>query len=288
MSFDEHFKTYIKWLSILGIALHQPNSKNSFYAKIPLFIYTVTTVLVPTYCIVELIMNDILFERFGPMELLILNVAAIGDAIRGVLQIIHIFIYKSHFMKIWTTYRNLESYFHLKLGHRLTYQLVCKQSSKQMAVVLGGYLTLMVSYILKNTATHSVAELSIVKRILQWSSACSTVYVLFYINILSYYLLELNVVIQRDIMNKNNDYYMFNKLFIVDKLKNYKVVHFHLWLVSQWLNLIFGWHLLLIVLNACSDCIYSATWLEREMSSNHGVFAKLRKRFSSFNFNRIS
>lgn len=277
MSFDNYFEPYIRKFSAFGVTLHQPNAEKSFCAKIPVLIYALISITAPGYCAFQLITNDRLFQYFGLMELVILAVAAVGDVMRGVFHMVHAFSYESKLSKAWTTFRNLEPYFETHLDHRLSYQMFRRRFANKMLVVLGTYVLLIIAYILKNISTKIVSELSVPKRLMQISNALSTVYIVFHVDILSCFLTNLNAVIKRDVNNELNQQFTFNKLAIVNKLKNYKIVHFRLWLISQWLSSTFGWHLLFIVLSAFADCVYSAFWLFEELNRDAGIFAKLRK-----------
>lgn len=277
MYMGRHYTSYHKYFSLLGVSLYNPECVLRSYAKVSLYVFVVISTAAPGYSVLQLVSNERMFTYFGPMEIIILNIAAVSDAARSALLPIHAHRYKSLFERIWLLHRDLDAFFDVHLGHQLPHRTYSKQYLLKVGMVLGGYVLMIIGYIAKNVATGDVAKLSIVKRVLQWSSAIGTIYVAYYIDILSFYLSQLNAVIARDVAGYIGDSLDVNKLFIVDKLKNYKIVHFRLWLLGQWLNEIFGWHILLLVLNAYADCVYSAFWLFEEVNRDNGIFATLRK-----------
>lgn len=281
MAFYKSVKICLTFFYFCGLFLHkltssghaQSNQQYVFAA-----IRTIIAIALPIRCLILLNFYDIVLNFFGIMEAVVIHLSVVCDAFRAILILIECIQYDRLINNILNTFSDLQVYFFRNFRYRINYQNVTKCFFVKIAIIFA----INMSYILWNIMywclSAKLPPMSIEKRVMQCVSVLPILYIIFFIDMLSYHLNELNAVIKKDIAAyKCSTNIFLHKFTIINKLKHYKVVHYRLWMISQWINTIFGWSIVFLLLLSVSDCIYSTYWFYQELRRRSPIIRVARK-----------
>lgn len=175
---------------------------------------------------------------------------------------------------IVNTFRKIESFFVIHLRYRIVYVAFKKQFLAKAIVLIFFYVQYIFMYILRRMLHPPKYPIVFQIKILQFIFTMNLLHIIFYIDLLSFHLHELNSAIQNGII-ENNDQNLSNvvffckkssnKLVIRDRIKCYKCIHFRLWEVAQQFNCYFGWCMVPMALHSFASVVYYTYWLVQHM-----------------------
>lgn len=284
MEFVRNTKSYFQTFFYLGLtSLRLENSNNGVFTKLPVILHALIGLTMSISVIFSASTNREKYF-FGRTEVMIINIRASCDIIRTIFMILQCIYYKRTISEIFREFQNFESFFATHFGYRIHYETLNRTFFVKMMLVLAAstqyaFAFALRAIILKSTTTHGLRF-----KFTQALATATILHVIFYIEILSFHLDQLNNVVQRDLKNREN--YGLPGLFIRsfqkniqirDNINNFKNVHFRLWLLSKKINTYFGWCLIALFLHAFIDFFYSAYWLYIQTQKSVNPLRLIRK-----------
>lgn len=216
-------------------------------------------------------------------DIVIINFVAICEIVRITFVLIQCVFYREVLNEVCRTFRSLQLYYATSLRYHIIYQKFFKQYFRKVLFIICGFLPYFLIFVWE-TVMYALAPIGLQIKTLQIMTSATYLHIIFYIDLLSFYLAELNVVIERDTYNdesKNNIMIISKKslsnIFIREKLKCYKHVHFQLWEVSQRINAFFGWSMVAILLHGFVDFVYTSYWLIQQLQPPWAIEKIIRK-----------
>lgn len=192
------------------------------------------------------------------------NLYFIGEFARAGFVLMQCVLYADLLIEIMAIFKGLEIYFVKNLQHRIFYGKFMRQYRHRISIIFGFFMVYITSFSMRIILQDHITFIGMALKLLQLMTAMTYSYIIFYVELLSFYLSELNVVIKNDTFKYSNNVAMCcdakYRAQIKDRLKSYKIVHFRLWLISQRMNRYFGYSIIAIILHAFTDSVYSALW----------------------------
>lgn len=284
MEFTRNTKSYFQAFFFLGLSsLRMENAYNGVFTKLPIIAHALIGLIMATSVMISVSSNR---ERyyFGRTEVMIINLRASCDIIRTVFTIIQYMFYKRIISEIFKEFQNFESIFAFHFRYQIHYATFNRTFFVKMIMIVAAGLQYICAFvlravILKSTTTHGVQF-----KFTQGLAAVTFLHVIFYIEILSFHLDQLNNVVQRDIQNREKE---VSTGFIIrgfqqniqvrNNINNFKNVHFRLWLLSKKINKYFGWCLIALFLHGFVDFFYSFYWLYIQLQKSLSPLRVIRK-----------
>lgn len=206
-------------------------------------------------------------------EIIIMNFFFVCETVRTTLVSSQSIFHKSTIHEIIDILRKLETYFAIQLHHKISYRIFTRKFTIKCVVLLCCYIQLLV-VIMWHAFAVRLSPIQFQVKTLQFIKLITFLHIMFYIDILAFFLSELSIVIQNDwqlempsikgqqqISKKKSP----NASALREKLKFYKKVHYHLWEISQKINLFFGWCLVAVLMHAFVETVYGAYWFIQEI-----------------------
>lgn len=286
MDFASNTKTYFSVFYILGLSPYRPLGKlrdNCYLSNIFTFLHGLFVTSLALSCIVLLCIGATSVVLLNTMESLVINIGSVCEILRGLFVVLQCLTQKRLIFDVISMIRKLETYFIIHLKHRLPYDSFRKQYFLKVLIVLLGFAPYVSVYIVRCIVYNYLTPIGIQLRILQLLVIQIILYVVFYIDLLSFHLSELNAVIERDMAEvKTAIKRSGSSILTRNKVKCYKNVHFRLWKMSQNINTFFGWILIMVLLHCFVDLVYSAFWLFQEFKTQSPFIKILRMYFAYF------
>lgn len=240
--------------------------ENSYRFKKLILLHGFVIISLASSCII-IIYSNFATAIWNTLEPLVIFIGSICDILRGVFIVLQCLTQTHLIIEMISMFRKLEIYFSIQLRHRLSYDSFQKKYFYKSLIIMTCYMQYLVVYIIRNLFRQYLTPIGIQLRCLQALLLLTILYVIFYIDLLSFNLNELNVVIERDMtqinMDMNRD--SATSILIRNRIKCYKSVHFRLWKIAQAFNSFFGWIMIAMLLHIFSDSVYAAFWLFKEL-----------------------
>lgn len=226
---------------------------------------------------------------YGRTEVAILNMVATCEIMRTLFVLIHCIFYERLISEMVYIFQKLESFFALQLRYHIWYDELKRAYLIKVILVAGAFIQYMVLFILRGVLYKKSTIHGVQIEILQALTAATFLHVIFYIEILSFYMDQLNLVIESDRRtHKINTFTIFfvndfrSNIRIRNRLNHYKLVHFYLWEVSKKISYYFGWCMVVMFLHAFIVFFYSAYWMYIQLQLNSVPFRFIREYSCTF------
>lgn len=186
---------------------------------------------------------------------------ALCEAVRIASVLIQCIFSKNHLASVNSTFRMLERFYAIHLGHSISYRAFRRQYKIKATALCIVFIPQFVIF-LRKTAVHGMT-LAMQVKFMQIIKLVSILHNIFYIDLLNFYFAELNAVIRKDLTNnivgKNVSYVSKStpNLLICEKLRCYKTVHFHMWTMAQQISDFFGWSLVATILYIFVELVHA-------------------------------
>lgn len=193
------------------------------------------------------------------------------------------FAYQELVGEILRNFQTIESIFQSTLHHPIQFTSFKRAYTKKICWAFASYTTLLILFILNYFLYDENDLYDVFIEAMQFVSISIYLNVLFFIDLVSFYLKHLNTIIAKD--NNVCDVEHVN-VFVVKKarttdmirqrISKYKAIHFRLWKTTQQLNEFFGWSLITILLQSIVEFVYNSIW-QLKIVYNYWNFIKFSR-----------
>lgn len=244
------------------------DSKQNPKCSMPVYICGLLCVLLSISC--AFLLNSF-FSRnsfeLNRTDLFISNMFILSQFARAILVLLQCICYRKTYYNIIDTFNKLELFFANQLHHQIQFSILKEGAATKMTIAAIAFAQLLTIEIVSCFIYPKFNQITVQIKLLQMITTFTFVHLIFFIDVLCFYLEQLRLVIVRDTNNDRSldsiGYHKYSNkcVFIRTQLKNYKSVHFCLWEVGQRINIFFGWSMISILLQAFVDFLYSSYWL---------------------------
>lgn len=280
-------RPYLNVFYLLGLSPHLADKPDSKYKKCRTSTFFV---VIQAAIGIALATSCIQVANFGGYEhlwsrtdIVIINFVAICEIVRIAFILIQCLFCKDILNEICYTFRMLQAYYAMHLHHQIAYQQFSKQYFRKVIFIVCGFIPYLLIFIWES-CMYTMLPIGVQIKALQIMTSATYLHIIFYIDILSFFLAELNVVIERDAVNgqTNNNIMIISEkslssISIREKLRCYKTVHFHLWEVAQRINAFFGWSMVAVLLHGFVDFVCSSYWLVQQLQPPWAIAKIIRE-----------
>lgn len=289
MDFLTSTKPYFWFFHYIGLSFHLPGddqskgSKSVFIQMVPVLIHSAVGILMSIWIIIILLSSsEPIF--YGRTEATVINTMAICETSRSIFILVECLFHKQYIFEIVKTFQKLETFFAIHLQHRILYKNFHKIYLTKVSLLAGIYFQYLIIFILRSFAYKMLTPHGIQVKILQIQTASTFLQIIFYIEMLNFYVEQLNVVISNDIDDNFDDTSSIllvrntrNNHHIRSKLNYLKTIHFRLWEVSRKINAYFGWSMVALYMHSFIGIVHSAYWLFDSMQRPWAPLTFLRE-----------
>lgn len=164
----------------------------------------------------------------------------------------------------------LEAFFTHSLCHQICYREFAKKYRQRayfvIACALIYYGSFIVRFIIKDKGAGGPALFT---KVLQLITLCSYIHFLFFIDLMSFQLKQLNSVVIIDIKCLASG--TGSELPLRNRLKYYKILYFRLWIIKKRVSRYFGYSLITILLDTFDGIVYSVLWIYQNAHRDLGL-----------------
>lgn len=291
MDFQKSIAPYVNVFYYLGqspcLLKYNKESKYRIMSNIFLLIHVTISLTLSFSCLY--LINMVCTQEWSHTDRLIINILALCEMIRIFSIFVQCVVYKSVLIDVIRTFRSLERFFAIHLSHLISYRKFQRQFRNKVITVVIAYLPQFIMFVEKESI-HKMTSVGPQAKCLQIFKIIYMLYNIFYIDLLNFYFSELNLMIRKDIANdvyrSNTNYNSVtisnqspNSLFIREKLRHYKTVHFNLWETGQRISCYFGWSLIVMIIYVFVEFVYAAYFIILNLHSRHVLLKVARKRY---------
>lgn len=282
MDFVSCIRHYLYFFHFVGLSpLRQPSS-NGQYTKSSS--YRIIAQIMIAICLGVSSIMILICGKYTPvalrsLEILVIYFSSIGEVLQAVALLIQYIHHRQLNKEILNAFVKLEIFFMTHMKHRITYDRFSQQYFQRIILVNCGFAQFVLIYAVRWLCYGMYSQIGIQVRILRLITALTTLHIIFYVDMVSYHLHELNLVIDRQIFNRNNSkcssnadencfvstHKLTNSFLMRYQIKCYKNAYSRLWTIAQKLNKCYGWVLIAIMCQHFVDFVYSSFWLFEEL-----------------------
>lgn len=264
MNFKTSTQSYLNFFYYLGLSPVRLNTRRQYC--ISHVIYTAIQAFI--CCCIGIISLFILNGDGVPAfhtntETILLSLFLLCDLVRTIAIFVQSLLYKDLMVKILGGFQSLELYFTKYLHHSINYKIFVKDYRHKVVIVFFVCFVYVFSFFVRLLVGDPVSYAPIIFKILQVMTIHSYLHTIFFIDLLSFHLKQLNTVVRLDEMKccSHTNLDPLHRKDIRYRLKIYKIVHFRLWLANQQINKFFGYSIIGLLLHAFYDLFYSPFWI---------------------------
>lgn len=225
------------------------------------------------------------------VEITMSNLFLLCEIIKFCSIFVQSFFYCDIMVEIFSNFDSIHALFINSLYWRIDYAPLNKSFSKKFCVVIFGFLQNLISFLFENIPPRSGILTSLVFKSWQFMSTIALIHIVFYIDLLNYHLLQLNMVVRNDARDRsvhgiilaNNQTH--KEISILKKIKCYKNIYYRLWEILQKINFVFGWSIVALLLQAFCDATFVSYWLYSSLREHRhitGIIRECNKIISDF------
>lgn len=202
-------------------------------------------------------------------DVVILNCILVCEISRVIFVLLQCLFYKTHIARIFSILRQLDSFFRIKFHHHIGYDTFKRNYLRKLAIYSTAFTQSLAIHVW-NSFNNRVNSTEWQHKYLKLIEGMTILHIIFYIDVLAMFVAELNGVIRCEWSRKLHDvkykdrnstkHTLRDTKRILDQFKFYKFIHFEIWTAVQHVNAFFGWILLVILVQAFVDIIYSSYW----------------------------
>lgn len=278
---------YLRIFFLCGQSCYLPANANPFL----LIIKTVPTIV----CAIKgwlISIALVWIVNFGPKRIgydksdgIITNIFITCEITKTITVLVQSIFFSYAIDDIIKIFTHLEHFFQNSLHYKIEYEQFRKMFLIKTVLLLVAYVQSLIPFYLVFISNEYQDLTTIFIKIIQLESVIALIHIIFYIDLLRFHLIHLNLAIQRDSIEQN---LIFHKIAVVfrkytreillsTKYRNYKHVHFYLWNATQKINYFFGWSLTTVFLQTFVDCVFNAYWLYNTLNKASTVLTVIRK-----------
>lgn len=267
MDFLESIKYYTKFFEILGYSPHHSsiiltrNQRRFWLREILQSLPSIAFVSNVCLFVILYFSSDVFQNcQISLRAMLITLVTVFFEFMRANAVLMHFVLYKHVFFEISEYFREFQIYFRKELNHYIPYRLLRKWLLIRFLMVIAPHAQYIIGYLVRIIKNREFFYTGIQSKLFQVMATLNYLHIIFYIELLSFHLKQLNDVIERD-MGTIEIYDQFDTsryIFLKNRIICYKLVHFRLWTVTKYINIVFGWTLVATLMLVMGDMIFTA------------------------------
>lgn len=218
-------------------------------------------------CATSFIMVNICGKQFGYTDSIMTNIFLLCEMLKALSIIMQNFVYSDTFTVILRTFQTCEFFFETMLKLPISFETFHRAYFKKIRFAFGMYAALSIFFVLHFVSLDYVDLPLVLIKIMHFISIGIHLNVVFFIDLITYNLRHLNLTIAKDIREKTAESL---NVFVVKEMKTaglirqrlsiYKLIHFHLWRITDQVSESFGWVLIVISLQTFADLVYNVIW----------------------------
>lgn len=280
MNFVESTKQFLTFYHAIGISpfhLATDTSVTKFAnSSLCKYIQFAFCLALASFIIIWFNLNPHYDVPIREMELLLITFYSLMDILRGYFVFIQCVLYRQHFQEIVHIFQRLDVKFFKYFGQVRSYQRFHKFHLLNVTMIAVGYLLHFMVYVVIRHCVYGFSPHCLPVALLQLLQALTFMHIIFYIDALCFYLVELNEVIKKDNCELKCGIWppISAIAFTQNRLKFYKKIHFALWEAAQVQNKVFGCCTIALMLRVFIDLVYSSFWLFNKLNQ-HSDFIKI-------------
>jgi hypothetical protein len=291
MSLLEHLNLYFKIFYFAGVAPYiTPNivtkpkiRSQTFVSYLPCITLFAFSFVLEIVC--AWIVNFPERLSYVAVENIIANLFIICDSIKNFSIFIPICFYSQTITKILSNFVSFHTYFQDFFQWQINYDHFRKCFAHKFIFLQIAFWQNAVLFTMEYLLNSNIESAGIIYMFWKMVSLLAFSHVMLYVDLLRYYLYQLNLIIRNDVhhqivdasLAKNKHMKGVKELLIQNTVIKYKTIYYRLWDVSQKINSIFGWTIAALLLQAFADATYCIFWLYDIISDGGGVVQILRK-----------
>lgn len=177
-------------------------------------------------------------------------------------------VYSHTFVAILRNFQTTEFLFEATLKRPISYNIFGRTHFKKICFAFGAYVMLLGFFVMHYMSLSYVDVPLVLIKFMHFISISIHVNVVFYIDLIAHNLEHLNKII----IAKSGNHNLADKsnVFVVQKIRSgemirarlskFKIIHFHLWRITEQTNELFGWTLIAISLQSFANFVYTVIW----------------------------
>lgn len=275
MDFVTVIRPFMNIFYFLGLSLF-PLDHYLSTSKVKVSIWRRFALLFPTIiscalklciCAVCFIMVNIWGQNFGYTNSIMTNVFLVCEMLTTISVVTQNVVYSHTSVAILRHFQATEFLFEATLKRPISYTTFGRTYFKKICFAVGAYVMLLGFFVVHYMSLDYVDIPLVLIKIMHFISISIYVNVIFYIDLIAHNLKHLNKIM---IVSVNHNAAGKSNVFVVQKVRSgemirgrlskFKIIHFHLWRITEQTNEFFGWMLIAISLQSFTDFVYTAIW----------------------------
>lgn len=273
MDLKDACRIFLNLYFFAGLTSYSTSRRNHCLFQISRYLQLLFNVLLVAYAIYRLNMPHIL-KTLSQMDVLLVTFYITVDLIRSIFVFFECVSHHRVISQIFDHYLHIQTYFVRHFDRCIDYHPFVREHRNKMLLLLGSYFLYVLVFFKKLYV--SITSLLFIQQL-------TLMYVIFHIDMHCYHMVELNGAVERDIIAPRMDRVIFttrptrDSQWMIDRIKAYKCMHFHLWEASVLRNKVFGWCIFALLVNLFFDLIYTAFWVYNEIKNRTGMYNTCRE-----------
>lgn len=274
MEFNNFIHSYLNVFCILGQSpcLTKNRASNNKFCQTSIF-FTVAHAIFGIGLAVSCIelLNFHGNDRWDITEKVMINFVVICDIIRIIFVFLQCIIYRDTVAHIIGALRRLTTEYVIHLQHHITFGKFSRSYSRKVVIIFGFFVPDL-AIIVWMSIIGNLGPIIIQIKLLQMMRATNILHIILYVDMLNFYLSELNEVAERDLKDRQAimgasllNRIEANEFYVTRRLKYYKHAHFQLWEAAQRINSYLGWSMMAIFQQNFVDFVYASFWLLKQL-----------------------
>lgn len=281
MNFIELVHPYLNFFYLLGQTLYPPGyylhvkrRTQPKWDRYSLMIPTILMLFVKlVICVTHAYLINFYDETYIRSADIVSNVDLFCEVVKLFAILYQNFVYPKLFREILQNFRSVELLFQNSLNRPILFTSFKRNYSRKMRWAFGAYAFMMIVFVAYYIRYGQITLSDLLLQIMKFLSVCVYMNVLFFIDLIPFHIKHLNTIVAKESSDSDaNSMNIFvvkkvhTALTMVKQLSKYKLIHFHLWKITEQLNECFGWTLLAITLQSCVEMVIFTIWQLRVLS----------------------
>lgn len=275
MNFIALIRPYMRIFYLLGQTLFpldyyfcEKRDKRTKWHRFALMLPTIITFVVKlTLCVASISLINIYGEEISITYDIMTDIFLFCEMAKIFAVLYQNFAYQDLIGNILRDFHAIELLFESTLHHRITFVSFRRTYTRKIRLAFGSYAMLLILFSAYYFLYGEIDLYDVFIKIMQFVSVSVYMYVLLFIDLVSFYLKHLNTVIVMDSSERgasNVNVFVVKKVRTADMIRRqttkYKFIHFRLWKTTQQINEFFGWTLITILLQSFVEFVYDSIW----------------------------
>lgn len=280
MNFIALIRPYMLFFYLIGQTLYPLNDYYSWntrdkwtsWQRLRLLFPTIFTfILRLALCSACFSMIHIFGESLGLTNDSITDLFLLCELLKAIAVLYQNLVYGDLLFEILQSFQTVEFLFQSNLSYPINFTPFKRDYLRKIGWAFGSYTMLLVLFLIYYFAYGRIEICDVFIKILQFVSISMYMNLLFFVDLITFYLRHLNEIITKENHDcKAESVMMMRKVratsAVSQKLSKYKFIHYWLWKITQQISELFGWTLIALIVQSFIDFVYIAKWQLRTLS----------------------